>query len=352
MAAPTTLLEYATQQRDARVKDQTEAPSRLSATQLETDAVRKAYANETARYEFLEKDERAIRTLLSAVPTSADGEALLDRLQYTVIAKRTSEKRIVDADVGSGVAEAKRDAANAEIARSAAARAEAETMLSQETERATRRAAWAKKLSEAPLSTLRADANDAVTKAPFTAAKARLEKDIPAALLARARERRALEMARWGGIVAASTSAARAASGPPGSVEQASFGLSRAERALQDYMVGAKERYDAALVILSRVASPDSDPLTPEATKSIQALAAQGAASLAEEKKVDAKRQALHEKDEARRKAILEAKAHNLDPEVDPISGAGAAVAGAQTEADKTDLATKAKQKDLDDAET
>src|SRR4030095_5249126 len=111
------------------------------------------------------------------------------------------------------------------------------------------------------------------------------------------------------------------------------------------------ERYDSALALLARVANKDAAALTDDESKRIQALAA-GKTSIAEEAKLDAKMEALHEKEAALHSAILAAKAHDVDPAVDAIAGASAGLPAVQNASDAADLTAKGKQQDRDDAAT
>ncbi len=350
MAAPTTLLEYTQQQRDAHDNERQEVAKQLDAAQKQAASARDTLTKATAAFADLEKSEATIRKQLSAIPTPADGDAFIDQLQRTIIAKRAQQAKLLDADLALGIAEARRDTLAGELARATAALTDATAKLDQAKERTARRKEQQDTLGKAPLSTLPADAEKALKETPFTNAQKRLADDLPTDLLQRARDRRQFEVFRFAAVTKWATKAAgQAAAGTD--LGRLWGELQNAEDALQVYISSAKERYDRALALLERVADPNNDPLTDDERARIQTLAAQGTTAVTEETKLDAKVTAVVLKEGALTNAVLAAEANNIDRTIDPVTGAGAQVPAAQNAADTADTTVTAKTKVRDDAQ-
>ena len=335
MAAPTTLKEFAQQQRDQWNTRKDQARQALStaqqaqtADQTQKDALAKAYAD-------LGQQIAATRKALADAPLPADAEALLVTLRSLLVQQRQKRSQLLVADEALDRAAKGLDAAGVSLDRASTGLAAAETGLQEAEERDARLQQWSAALSAPPLSTLKADAAAALAGSAFTGAKARVEGDIPAKLRARAAARGQEQTDRLGRVETAVTGAedlladqGAGGEGLAGAVAKQWVLFRRREEALGSYVLEAKRRYDRALAAL--LAIPASAPLTQAQRGHIEDAALQ------------ADREAAADKEEARddARAALEAKQAELDAEilavqaadVDADPNADAAVAALKTE--------------------
>src|SRR6185295_16792105 len=199
MATPT-IFEYATQRRDKTKLAVTAAGQRLAAAQAGSTAASAQLAAATSALAILEAKAADIRKKLSAIPTPADGEALLDLLEQTTIEMRAEQANSLQAQVALTESQSEAKLAQSELAVAGAQLESDEAELKQSDEANKRRVAWVAEL-DGSLATMKTDATNAlsVTKAEgaaFKQAKKRIGDDIPATLLTRVEERRAAEAAR------------------------------------------------------------------------------------------------------------------------------------------------------------
>jgi hypothetical protein len=158
--------------------------------------------------------------------------------------------------------------------------------------------------------------NDAAKNQDFTAAKARIEADIPPALLGRARARAQKEL---DALAAAKTAAAAKEDafaaelalngGKAGEVVEKRVAFARARAALGDFVLRAKEEVEQA--VKSFQAVPASPALTQAVKDSITALTADGTAVIPDEQARDTAR------------AAVEAKQAQLDARIEVVRDGG-----------------------------
>ena len=187
-----------------------------------------------------------------------------------------------------------------------------------------------------------ADAAAALAADPFTAAQARIDSEIPAALLSLARAGRGLEARRTAlaGIAArraedAEVAEQAASNGVEGIVAQESVGLRRAEEALESYVRRGPERFSRALASLTQAADPEHGPLTAAQQAAIAATddpmlqAERDAAAAAGDTVLQARRAVLDAEDDlaAARLAFLVVNPDAEPAEVDADPGVQAAQA-------------------------
>jgi hypothetical protein len=348
MPAPKTLLELATQQRDAAKAAAVQAQQELAKARDAAAKSRQAQAAAAAVLAQLEKDTAAIREALAKAPTRADAEALARQLEQKTIDLRAAQGKALELERTVALKQ-DGEARQGEDWKAAAERlAAAEAALAQAANRNKQRAKLDEALGKPPLATLRVDATTALANKPFTDAETRVAGDLPAALLTRARERRAAFDARLARLQASVTVSDDL------SVAAAARRFRRAEAAFSDYVLLGKERFDRAKALLAAVADGKNSPLTAEQKARITdaALVASGTAAAAKQKDRDNAQNALDEKQAALDDAIL--KVVQADPDADPANDA--AVKAATTDRDKaqTDLNTAdgaftaAMKKDLD----
>lgn len=317
MPAPTTVLQYATQ-RSTKIKAAiATAQQQLAQAQRDSAAEEANVATAIKEFGDLEKIAAGIRQKLSAIPTPADGETLLAQLEQTIIQSRAKQAEIVTAQTALIVAQTEAGSAQSDLAASSAELPGADAALKKADPASTQRAAWDTALGGPPLASIKTsatnaiDTTDLVEGAAFTAAKTRIEADIPAKLLARAQDRRHAQSDR----IANSTAARQAADVAVVAERDAHGGLAviaadrwadliSAETAVRDFINSAQSRLDQAITTLVQV--PGNAPLTVQQRASIEAT---GDNAL----KTKRETAATNEQDVADKRKDLEAKQKELD---------------------------------------
>lgn len=313
MADPTTLLELATRHRDAAQAAHTHAEQTLANASTDLGAAARDHAVASAAFAALEQRVAALRAALAQVATRADGEALLLELEQQTLALRTQQARLLEIESDVLVLSAAQAQARTALAAAATDLQQATADLAEVTQASTRRAALDAALAAPPLASLRNDANAALNTAPqnqsFTTARARLEADLPATLLAQARARRQPVRTHLDDLEALVRAAEDAGA------ERLAARFERAEADLEDYVGRAKSRYDAARQALARVADPTQSPLTAEQKARIHeaTLKAKADAAAAIEKDRNDRRADLAAATKALAEALLIARAADID---------------------------------------
>ena len=209
MTDPTTILDYATRQRDDAMLAVAAAQRQLGRLNPPLPPKARTWPGRPA-FSDLNKQADETRKKLAASPTSADGVALLDALDNSPRsrAKRAGALRAqAELDAAKATAESAQTLLNVASARLA----RAESALKQADEAHNQREKLKAALAAAPLSTINTDADGALRNDPFNSAKTRIETDFPAGLLARAEERFDAEAARIARTVADALAAEDAA---------------------------------------------------------------------------------------------------------------------------------------------
>ena len=328
MADPTTQVDLATQIRNEARTASAVAQTAQSDAHNATLAAAKALADAVAAMAALDGTVADIRTQLAAAATRADAEALALQLETATIAWRAEQAAVIEKQ--AAVAAAKNlEALAAQRATDSQGRlSDAEAALAAATLVAARRAAWAT-TATTTLAGVPAAAKAARDTAPqnksYTDAKARIEHDIPADLLARARARRADAAAR--------TDARRkaVADAQDASADALPYALARAETALQQFIGTAAGRLDRAKKQLAGVADPLNSPLTADQKARITdaTLTAKGTAAASAEKDRDASQDDLDTAKASLAAAWLKAIHDGVDPNTD--AGVVAATADVNT---------------------
>jgi hypothetical protein len=323
MADPTKILEYAALRRDQARQAVTAAKQRLVKAQNGIALSSSEVASATGALAELEKKATAIRQQLSGIETPADGAALLDALEQTIIRQRFELAKILRLQTELLKAQAEAALAQSELTAAGTRLSSAETELKQAVQSGKQREGRVKALDTLPLSKLNASADLALNSKPFTDAQERINADIPASLLARARERRVAEVARLASRSArrrAAEEALRAEVRKGSLAGQASeqWALLRGlETSARDFISTAKGRFDQAQATFRDVADPARSPLTAEQSKRINdaGLKAERETAATQEKALDAKLIEWQDKEEAVAALVLKAKAENKDPD-------------------------------------
>jgi len=261
--AADTLAAWQTTTAQARAES-TAAQAALAAALAARQAAVDAQATATA-------EAASIRAALAAVPTGADATPLLDALDATTVASRSAAAALLAAERDEAVARSRLERAAAAVREAGVRTREAEATVVAATVEAQRRDDLAAALGESPLDTLVADANTLRTAPVAADAQAAAALGMPAKLLTRARERVTIarqRIANAAATLAALQALAAAETAGHGSREdklalpQAQFDAAVA--ALQAHVAQAKQRYDRANGVLTRLASPQKVPLTAE----------------------------------------------------------------------------------------
>ena len=301
-----TLLDLASDAKDNAQTARDDQQQALASAQTAVADARVALTAATDALSAAQEEVEKTREALGGVETPADAAPLLTNLEQQTIAARAKQAEALDARLAFelGEIESEQAAARLEWAsrRLTASKADLAAVQEEDDTRQELKAA----LDDAPLSAIPSDANDAVNTAPaneaFAAAKARIEADIPAELIARARERRvhrlALRTAQEDGLsktralVADELDKKR---GVRGKLRRRQSEFEPAEAALRDYVSRAESRLDHARRLLAKVANGAIDPLSAEQTARIAdaAVADPAKAAIPSEQAVDAKQLAL-----------------------------------------------------------
>ncbi len=324
MTDPTTILDYATRQRDDAMLAVAAAQRQLGEAQSAIAAESENLAQATGAFSDLNKQADETRKKLAAAPTSADGVALLDALEQLVIRSRAKRAGALRAQAELDAAKATAESAQTLLNSASARLARAESALKQAAEAHNQREKLKAALTAAPLSTLNTDADVALRNDPGAGAKTRIEADFPAVLLARAEERFDAEAARIARTVADTLSADDAAlaerdanGGAAGHADKQWQAFLRAEAAVRDFANTAKSRLDQAQATLAGVADAGRFPLTPEESASINDATLKTAreAAAAAENIRDGELKNLNAAVDALEAEILKARVENKNPD-------------------------------------
>jgi hypothetical protein len=314
MATPNNLLELAQSRDTAAVARVSSARTAFSTAQAAVQAARTAHEAAVAQRAQLDQDVAQIRQALNDAETQADAAAAAADLGRKLVALRGQSPVLLAAE--SSLAEANRalEAAEAESAAATAQATAAKAELTQATAASARRQGVDDALSRAPLSTLPATAkklkDTAPTNKPFRDARTRIEADIPAKLIERARDRRAAALAAVANQSKLAQAAAEALHGLAAAPARAELQYLAAAEAVSSFIANATARLDQAKAQLARVADPLEQPLS-AAQKA--AITAKGELAAAEQKKVTDARKALETAQTELAVAVLNAKVANLD---------------------------------------
>lgn len=361
MVAPTTRLEYAQQQHSTLLQHKKNAQERVSQAQLQVSTARAAHAQATSTFTKVERQAATIREQLAKIATSADGEVLLDELEQTLIALRASQAAILATEENNAVAQAELEQATCALRSAEILFAEAVTALEEAVLRDGRNKKAKEVSLQPPLSTLPTAALVALSGVIFTAAQARIAGDIPAALIARARERRETQRKFSAAATTALTNIEDVSSaeedahgGVAGHVEISRVDLLRKEALLFDYVLHAQERYDRALAILTRLADPQKPQLSEAQKARIHdaSLKTDRETAATKEQERDLARSAVAEKQAALEVAIVKAQVKDIDAQVNldaDVIAAQAALSVAETALATAEAAyTAARKKTVD----
>ena len=316
---PTTLKDFATAELDRAKTRQRFAQEDLKANNAAVDTAKKDQAEAAKKLAQAERAAREIRAKLAEIPMPADGAALIEQLEGRIVESHTQEASALDAEARIAAGRVRADRAAKEEARASADVALDEARKST-AEKKHDEWVQAKTRATGALGSLPQDAidllNDAAKNQDFTAARTRVEGDIPAALLTRARARGqreldALEAARTARTSREDALATELATngGKAGAVFEKGLAFARAEAALRDFASRAEE--DKAQAVQTFKAIAAAPPLTQAVKDRIAALAADGAAALPAEQ----------ERDIAR--AAVQAKQEQLDARLETVRDAG-----------------------------
>jgi hypothetical protein len=334
MATPTTLLEVAGLEQSARQAERSAARSALAAAQTTLAAEQDNRATLAAQQRQLEDDIAAVRRKLPDAPMPADADALIDELEAKTIELRAVQAQILESDATADEAARDVEAADAELAAATAQAAAATAARDQVQTEHDRRNAWKTAAGKSPLKDVPAAATAAgdATAEPMKSAKARVEADIPAELIARARERGANARTAFDLVVDLAQDAGDKVSTSAGGVVQAEAAFRRAEAQLGAFFRSAPTDLARAIAVLEAI--PDAPALTDAEVARITDtdIVKAGKAAAAKESARDTARTNREKAAAALEKAILAARAADVD--TDPA----------------TVQAVKDKQKDFDDA--
>jgi hypothetical protein len=305
------------------------ANTALQTAQSNNTAATQARDAVKAQLAALDADMTSIRKQLAATVTPEDGAALLQQLQDDITSSRKRTADLAQAERALAAAKADTGLATAEVQRITIALANATVAWKDAQVQDRRRTDLKHQLAQPPLSSIVADAATAAGGPAFTAAKTRLENDLPVALKTQAEERLTTEGARSAASVndyqqALTLLEARQSSdgGINGPVVTLQSDFQRADAAFTAYVTGAIDHLKQANALLAKVGDPTVAPLTPAQTTRIHnaGLVANATAAATLEAAVKDAIVTLAQKQAALDQAIRQAIAANVDadPNVDP----------------------------------
>jgi hypothetical protein len=334
MATPTTLLEVAGLEQSSRQAERSTARSALAAAQSALAAEHDNRTTLAAQLRELEDAAAAIRRQLPDAPMPADADALIAELEAKIIELRAVQAQILESDRAADEAGRDVEAADAQLAAATAGAAAATASRDQVQAEHDRRTAWKTAAGKSPLKDVPAAATTAAdaTAEPMKSAKARVEGDIPAELLARARERGTNAQTALDLVSDLAQDADDKVSAAVGGVVEAEADFRRAEAQLGGYFRSAQSDLARAVAILAAI--PDAPPQTDAEVARITDpdIVKAGKAAATKESARDTARVNRDKAAAALEKAILAARASDVD--ADPA----------------TVQAVKDRQKDFDDS--
>jgi len=276
MAAPTTVLQFTAWQKNTLTTALQTANTTLTAKQTALVTQTKTRDDAKAQLAAIAADMTAVRKQLAGTVTPEDGAALLLQLQTDITNSRKATATLAAAERNLAAAKADSDATSAAVQRVAAALAAATAAWNDAQVQDKRRSGLKAALAAAPLSTIAADAATAAAGASFTAAKTRLEADVPVALKTQAEERLAAENTRSATTLqdaqqaqAAVETKQSADGGVSGPLLKLQDEFQRADAAFTAYVTGASDRLKQATALLAKIGDPTVSPLTAAQTTRI-----------------------------------------------------------------------------------
>ena len=332
---PTTLKAFAAAELAKAEKRRQFAQEDLKDANVRLEAAKRVKADAAQTLATAERAARALRAELAQIAMPADGEALLEKLAEKIVEAHAQEARGLDADVQIAAARvgaeraareearATADVSRAEDRKKDADRKHDEYANTDTTTEPKKPLGWKPKATTV-LASLPQDAadllNDATRNQDFTAATARVEDDIPADLLTRARERAqkeldAVERARTAARTKEDELATELATngGKAGAVVEKRVAFARAEAALRDFVLRSEAEIEQAVNAFQSISA--APPLSAAVEDLITDLTASGSAALTAERERDT---AL---------AAVEAKQAQLDARIEVVRGDGGDVA-------------------------
>lgn len=256
--------------------DKKNADTQLKATQDDLKAKRDALAVAAAKLKSVQQRISDIRAKLAAIPTSDDGQALLDQFRQATLDVHKAQGGLLAAE--DAVAQSASAAAKtAALVSSASTRvANASAALSEAKQQATARDALKDAAGRPPVTKLKADAAKAVASPPLTTAKKRIAGDFPEPLRTQAHARADAEQAR---VTRAQTDLSVAedlAADAADKIQKQRLVLARAVQVLQDTVQNGPKGLAQTASTLGKVADSNQAKLTPDEISSIQVLKKDG----------------------------------------------------------------------------
>jgi hypothetical protein len=345
-----TLLDYAQGEEQAFTDENARAQQDLTQARADLAAAQKDLADHTVERSTKQDEAAQIRRKIAETTVAADGKKLFEDLERTVARIRAENADVLDAAQRIAYAEARIESAQDELDRTAAKKADAKAEHEAEKERDKERTRLRNLVSGATLSGLPADA-DVGTAGPAKTAATDAEKrlngdkggDIPKKLFSHAEGRwkarsKRLETVDKAANDAEDTQAGEQAKGGlEGKASEAWLAFGRSERAVADFALTGKERYNRALAQLAAVKA--SMPLSADEAARLDELKTKGEAAIAKEvardQELEKLEKALDKVEETRLAALKK------DPTKDPEDDAAVQTARGDEQAARNALAPK-----------
>jgi hypothetical protein len=267
------------------------------------------------------RSRTALQQDLAAAPTLADGAAILAQLEQNRIDLRAKRLQLVKAQEALALAQSQVARSQTILAREAGDLARAAALKSTEQQEDKKRSGWKAAIGQPPLDALKAAAGTALGASPYTSAKTRVEADIPADLITRARQRRDQEQARVDRLRQEVETAEDAldnmlelTGGLAGASAKKRRAFDRAETSFGDYVLSAKQRFDRAIALLAPIAAAPALTAEEQARINDVTIKKNGSDAAAKEKDRDAAQAVVDQNQVILDDATMTAIAAGKDP--------------------------------------
>jgi hypothetical protein len=266
-----TLVQFWQAERDAHEAAQTAAQNDLAMAQQALVTAKSTLDADVAALNLLNAGIAANRTKLPTTSVPSELTALNTIIRDQLNKQRALQGTIFDDQDAVSWSQASATAATSTLTRTTSRLTDSANALASAKDANKQRQSMKAQLAVAPFDTLQSDATSAAAGAVATDAKAEIDASFPATLQTIAGKRyitrTARELAFRQSVLAVETAwgaALAANNGLSGTAGQQAIVFRQADQALRDYANAAKQRYDRALGVLSRLQALKNGTKTPD----------------------------------------------------------------------------------------
>ena len=249
-----TIFDYWTDRKAAADLAATNAQAAVTLNQDKLETARKQLSAGNSELAALLQANATVRTAIGAAVTPADVDALKPQLANSIAAIRAKQAELVELESTVDATQTTLNDANAEVALALSRLSTVNAALQEATQAQASRTKLRDAIATGPLKTMPADAAAALAAKPFTDAKARIEADLPTELRDCAAERANVVLKRLENVDRLLKENATAGG------QATTFQL--ADQKFRDYGLNARDRFDQAIALATRVGDALQNPLT------------------------------------------------------------------------------------------